>query len=125
MPSASSCVLIGGYTPWSEPSTASPRSRASAASPPMKVPQMPRMCSFTSPRSHQFENHRDPRAHRDAAGRERTVAAGAAAGGGVGLHHHVLHHVALTVAAAIAVVTATRIAPLRPRPETVAAGILL
>src|SRR5207342_3591663 len=46
MPSFSSCVDIGGYTAWSLPSTSWPSSRASAATPPMKVPQMPRICSF-------------------------------------------------------------------------------
>src|SRR5690606_29333549 len=33
---------------WSLPSTSCPSSRASAATPPMKVPAMPRMWSFTS-----------------------------------------------------------------------------
>src|SRR6185437_1284961 len=43
MPSARNWSLIGGYTFASEPSTSMPSSRASAAMPPMKVPQMPRM----------------------------------------------------------------------------------
>src|SRR5690606_6644006 len=46
MPRRSSWVDIGGYTAWSLPSTSWPSSRASAATPPMKVPAMPRMCSF-------------------------------------------------------------------------------
>src|SRR5690349_20847290 len=46
MPSCSSCVDIGGYTAWSLPSTAWPSSRARAATPPMKVPAMPRMWTF-------------------------------------------------------------------------------
>src|SRR5690606_9730553 len=46
MPRRSSWVDIGGYTAWSLPSTAWPSSRASAATPPMKVPAMPRICSF-------------------------------------------------------------------------------
>src|SRR5690606_24293132 len=46
MPSCSSWVDIGGYTAWSLPSTWWPSSRASAATPPMKVPAIPRMWSF-------------------------------------------------------------------------------
>src|SRR5687768_10660770 len=46
MPSCSSWVDIGGYTAWSLPSTACPSSRASAATPPMKVPAMPRIWIF-------------------------------------------------------------------------------
>src|SRR5208283_1976297 len=43
MPSASSCVLIGGYTLRSEPVTRNPAAFAIAAMPPMKVPAMPSM----------------------------------------------------------------------------------
>src|SRR6185295_11450899 len=43
MSSARSWSLIGGYTLASQPVTRWPASRASAARPPMKVPQMPRM----------------------------------------------------------------------------------
>src|SRR5690606_4769906 len=48
MPSRSSWVDMGGYTAWSLPSTVTPDSRASAATPPMKVPAMPRMWIFNS-----------------------------------------------------------------------------
>ena len=44
MPKARSWVLMGGYTPVSQPVTVCPASRASAAKPPMKVPQIPNMC---------------------------------------------------------------------------------
>src|SRR3569832_2220503 len=43
MPSARNWSLMGGYTPASQPVTLWPASRASAATPPMNVPQMPRM----------------------------------------------------------------------------------
>src|SRR5690606_35788499 len=46
MPRFSSWVDIGGYTAWSLPSTSWPSSRASAATPPMNVPAMPRMWSL-------------------------------------------------------------------------------
>src|SRR5690554_6866912 len=48
MPRRSSWVDMGGYTAWSLPSTTTPDSRASAATPPMKVPAMPRMWIFKS-----------------------------------------------------------------------------
>src|SRR4051794_33511309 len=44
MPIARSWSLMGGYTCASQPVTWWPSSRAILASPPMKVPQMPRMC---------------------------------------------------------------------------------
>ncbi len=43
MPSAASWSDIGGYTFWSEPVTRWPDARASAAMPPMNVPQIPSM----------------------------------------------------------------------------------
>src|SRR5271155_3635791 len=45
MPRASSCVLIGGYTLRSEPVTRNPAVLAIAATPPMKVPAMPKICT--------------------------------------------------------------------------------
>ena len=43
MPSARNWSLMGGYTPASHPVTLCPASRANAATPPMNVPQMPRI----------------------------------------------------------------------------------
>jgi hypothetical protein len=43
IPCSSSWVLIGGYTLASHPVTRCPAARASRATPPMKVPQMPMM----------------------------------------------------------------------------------
>ena len=41
-------VLIGGYTPASQPRTSCPPARASWAMPAMKVPQIPAMKIFIS-----------------------------------------------------------------------------
>src|SRR5579864_4128318 len=62
MPSASSCVLIGGYMSRSDPVTRQPAARAMAATPPMKVPPIPRMwtCTRSAARREQREQQQLP-----------------------------------------------------------------
>jgi len=45
MPRASSWVLMGGYTLVSEPVTLWPKAFAMAAMPPIKLPQIPKICT--------------------------------------------------------------------------------